>query len=202
MESLWLLAILWAVVSFLGRLGNQRRRQEEEEGSEPEEILVEAGRPERTRQGGAHLPDPSEEWRREIERLLGIEGGPERGPLGRPSPVGLPEAEDIEERESLEIEPEVVSMEPPPVRRERPVRVQDEEVLPVLRRRLEVAEMRGRGRDLADHRRFDQRIRETAPAPAPASAAGRRGRPSLRQAVVWREVLGPPVALREDRPGT
>lgn len=190
MEGLWVLAVLWAVLSFLGRLGQRPRRGRDL----PPEEREQPRRPKARRSTAEAQVDPAEEWRREIERLLGVEVESERGPLGRSSGRPLPEAEEVEELESLEVEPEVVSLEDVPVARsERAVRDQDEEVLPILRQRLAAAEARTRGRSLVDHRRFDERIRRPAPMPAP-----KRPRPALRQAVIWREVLGPPVALRRE----
>ncbi|MDH5315722.1 MAG: hypothetical protein OEW44_04525 [Gemmatimonadota bacterium] len=198
MEGLWILAIAWAVLSFLGKLSQQKR------GEAPRDQLPEArtrGRARRPATTGQADPrggdEPVEdealedEWRREIERLLGVRTGPEYGPVGRQSRTRLPEAEEVEERSSLELDREAVSLETLDDRSERQVKDFDEEAEAVLERRLAVAEARTSGRTLLDHRRFDEAIR----APVPVTPSVRR-RPGLRQALVWREILGPPVSLK------
>jgi hypothetical protein len=196
-EGLWILAIVWAALSFFGRLSQQRRDQQ---GSPP---LPEPGpkrhqprqREPRHRVARSEPVDqeaPEDEWRREIERLLGVRTGAEYGPVGRTARERLPEAEDVEERGSLEEEREVVSLETLDDRASRSVTDFDDEAQAVLEQRLAVAEARTTGRTLQDHRRFDQTIR----APAPTAPPAVRKRPPLRQALVWREVLGPPVSLR------
>jgi hypothetical protein len=138
---------------------------------------------------------------REFERALDqaeqrpARPAPAAGPLGRPAPERLPSAEEVEERESLEEEPEIVSLEEAPLR---PVRVavsQDEAAERVEVRRVAAAEARSGALTRADHLRFDQRIRQE---PADATAVRGLTPEELRRAVVWREVLGPPKALRPD----
>ena len=61
-----------------------------------------------------------------------------------------------------------------------------------MQRRKADAEARNRSHRNTDHKAFDQRIRE----PAPAENAERRySAASMRDAFVWREILGPPKAL-------
>jgi len=60
--------------------------------------------------------------------------------------------------------------------------------------RREVAAEHSRGRTAEDHRRFDREIRRVEKAPPAKRAVAL---PDLGQAVVWREILGPPVALRD-----
>lgn len=69
----------------------------------------------------------------------------------------------------------------------------DDDAEAIVKRRIEAAEARNREWQESDHASFDRKIREAAPAPAMA-----KPRASLRQAMIWREVLGPPVALRPD----
>lgn len=107
--------------------------------------------------------------------------------------------EDLElfvDRGSLEEEPEVQSLETEVRRPERVVVAADEQAERITRERLRWAEQRSRRRTAADHREFDQRIRQPEPAPAPA-ASDRTA--ELRRAIIWREVLDRPLALREDR---
>ena len=103
----------------------------------------------------------------------------------------MPGAEEVEERDSLETDREAVSLETLDDRSERPVEDFDDQAEAVLARRLAVAEARTSGRTLLDHRRFDEAIRAPVPVKPPV-----RRRPGLRQALVWREILGPPVSLK------
>ena len=66
------------------------------------------------------------------------------------------------------------------------------------RRRREVAARRERPRTAADHAAFDARIRAEPAEPAEA-AATTEGVARLRSALVWSELLSPPVSLRDER---
>lgn len=115
-----------------------------------------------------------------------------RGPAPRPP---LPEPEDPEEARSLEgqsVEGEALDVEPGRVARS--VVVADAGAEAVVRRRIEAAEARSHALGAADHAEFHRRIT------ASPTAEKRRAAISLselRQAMVWREVLGPPLALRD-----
>jgi hypothetical protein len=115
------------------------------------------------------------------------------GPVGRAPDRRLPPAEEVEERESLEVTPEVRSLERDPGRQARVEVDQDDEAERIVARRMAAAEAQGRPLTKADHRAFDQRIRQE-----PADKTATRGYTArqLRDAVVWREILGPPVSLR------
>ena len=117
------------------------------------------------------------------------------GPVGRAPDRRLPSAEEEEEVESLEVEPEVQSLETAPGRPKRAVVDQDEQVEQVVARRLQAAEARSAPRTRADHQVFDARIRQEAADKTATRAYTAR---QLRDAVVWREILGPPVSLREE----
>jgi hypothetical protein len=86
------------------------------------------------------------------------------------------------------------SLEVEPVRGERAVVDQDEEGERVVQQRLAAAEANLAPLSDADHQAFEQRIRAE-----PADKTATRGYTvrRLREAVVWREILGPPVSLRE-----
>ena len=196
MEGLWVIAIIWAVMSIVGKAVRQtkgdtgtapapsgRKRVGHRPARRPRPATVDQP---------AGAPAPEDEWRREIERLLGVRTGAEYGPVGRRSREGLPEAEDAEDRGSLETEPEAVSLETLDERQPEPEADFDDQAQAVLDRRLAAAEARTSGRTMQDHRRFDQAIRQ----PLPAAPSHVPKRPSLRQALVWREILGPPVSLR------
>jgi hypothetical protein len=114
-----------------------------------------------------------------------------RGPLGRPAVVRLPEAEDLEERESLEAEAEPVveslEREVPRPERQRTNRLAQAEAKE--RARLAAIEARDREPHRARHAAFDQRIRaESAPTPTPRRLTTEQ----MRQAFIWAEILGRP----------
>jgi hypothetical protein len=106
----------------------------------------------------------------------------------------LPEAEDVEERTSLEEEENVVSLETEVTRPARPRYDHDDAAEEVARRRIAAAEARSGELTKAEHLRFDQRIRQE---PAEHTAVRRYTPAQLRDAIVWREILGPPVSERE-----
>ena len=116
------------------------------------------------------------------------------GPAGRAPDRRLPAAQEVEERESLEVKtPEAQSLEIDPRRRERAVVDQDDEAEQVIARRLAAAEANAAPRTRADQVALDSRIRQE-----PADKTATRGYTlqQLREAVVWREILGPPVSMR------
>ncbi len=137
---------------------------------------------------------------REVPRRGSVDQS-DRGPLGRHSRTGLSGAEEVEvrtswdEQGSLEVEE---SLEILDETRLRPPRVEydaDEGAEEVVRRRIVAAESRNRALNAADHEAFDQRRMkgETKAAAQVARFPAQR----LRDAFIWREVLGPPKALEE-----
>lgn len=125
----------------------------------------------------------------------------DRGPLGRHSRTGLTGAEEVEVRTtwedqgSLEVEESIEVLDDT---RLRPPRVEydaDEGAEEVVRRRIVAAESRNRALNAADHEAFDQR-RMKGEVKAAAQVA-RFPMQRLRDAFIWREVLGPPKALEE-----
>jgi hypothetical protein len=159
-------------------------------------------------QGGRSLPLPpvggSDASQREGSRLEALFRELERtldeqqaGPAGRPAGARLPPAEEVEDRESLETDTEVVSLEQE-VRRAPRVRVvRDEQAERIEQDRVAAAEARSGELTRADHAKFDARIRAQ---PADATGVALPTPEQLRRAVVWREILGPPVAVRDQRP--
>ena len=117
------------------------------------------------------------------------------GPAGRAPDRRLPAAQEVEERESLEVAPEAQSLEIDPRRGERAVVDQDDAAEQVIAQRLAAAEANAAPRTRADHVAFDSRIRQE-----PADKTATRGYTlqQLRKAVVWREILGPPVSMRRE----
>jgi hypothetical protein len=115
---------------------------------------------------------------------------PERGPLGRTPRAPMETAEELEERESLEIDPVVESLE-----REvrRPERVAPDRLgLAEAKERSRIAESEARDREphKARHAGFDKRIRTTPMVERPMSR--RLTTAEIRQAFIWGEILGRP----------
>jgi hypothetical protein len=137
---------------------------------------------------------------RQFEQALEeAQGGPTRPQARLPeSYEQAPDDEDVEERESLETEPEVVSLEQEVRRPSRREYTQDEGAEQLVRQRITAAASRDTARTKADHLQFDQRIREE-----PAEHTGTRGYSAkqLRDAIVWREILGPPISERPEMRG-
>jgi hypothetical protein len=114
--------------------------------------------------------------------------------MGRPSSRRLPPAEEVEERETLEVGPTVESLETEVRRPERARVDQDDEAERVIARRAAAAAARSGPVTRADHDAFDRRIRQE---PADHTAVRALTPQQLRDAVVWREILGPPVSERD-----
>lgn len=155
--------------------------------------------PDATRTRVAVPLDPTQREGARLERLLHQLGASleevAAGPIGRPADRPLPDGEAAEDAESLEVTPEVQSLETDARRPSRAIVDQDDEAEQVVARRVRAADANLAPRTRADHQAFDQRIRQEA-ADQTAVASSRIAR--LRDAVVWREILGPPVSLRDD----
>jgi hypothetical protein len=190
MEGLGILVLFWilsAVFERIRRKGGQADRPTSTDS--PARWRGQADRP------PAPARTADEQWRKELEQLFGMPG--ERGPLGRQSPVELPSAEDVEEPAPPEEEPEVVSFDAVASERAAPQRAgQDEGAEALVRRRIEAAEARSHGLTRADHERFDRMVRTEPPIAVADHTAARRPRGSLRDALIWKEILGPPLGLR------
>lgn len=139
----------------------------------------------------------------ELERASGVAEPSQRtGPMGRPAKGGLESAEEVEEPDTLEAEPRVVSMEGAPERTGRVHVDYDMQAEGVARQRVKEAQARDQGLTKADHAAFDKRIRGTG-LPGPATAGAARPvfpRAVLRQAIIWQEILAPPVSGRAAAP--
>lgn len=137
-----------------------------------------------------NFADASPGLRDLLEALEKARAPAARGPVKaqpprRPPPVE--EAEFVEDTTSLETAPRRIARE------EIDLDSASEEA---IRKRREAVAFRDRPRTPADHAAFDARVRqEPADATRVASAAAT---PSLRQALIWREILGPPPSLRDD----
>ncbi len=113
---------------------------------------------------------------------------------GRPPAPRRPPAEPAGDRQSLERTPRVVSLETPVRRAERAVVDHDEEAQRVIARREAAAAARSGALTNADHEAFERRIHQE---PAEHTAVRALTPQQLRDAVVWREILGPPVSERD-----
>ena len=100
----------------------------------------------------------------------------------------------MEVRKTSREVPEARSLEEDVQRPERAVVDADDEAEAIAARRIAAAEANARPLGAADHLAFDARIREE---PADATATKGYSMRRLREAVVWREILGPPVSLRD-----
>lgn len=193
--GLLVLGIVWLLFNLLGRTrgesGSRPRvgPQAPQPRPQPQTARGTSTR-DATQQEGSRL----EQFLRELERNLDQAArGETQSPARIPAPP-LPDDEDVEERDSLERPEQVVSLE---MEVKRPARVkydQDSGAEELVRRRIAAAEARSGPLTKADHRTFDTRIREE---PADHTAVRRYTPAQLRDAIVWREILGPPVSERE-----
>ncbi len=177
--GLLVLGILWVLFNLLGRgkASQPAPRKLPQPGTPPP---YPSGAADPTQQEGSRL----EQLLRELERNLGEVAGTQTAG----------EEDDVEERGSLEEPERVVSLEHEV---DRGVRVdvdQEAQGELIARRRVEHARARDRALNRADHKAFDAKIREE---PADHTAVRRYTQAQLREAIVWREVLGPPVSERE-----
>ncbi len=185
-SGLLLLGFLWLLFNLLGK-GRQKGRPPGRVGTLP--TATPPGRRGPTQREGSRL----EALLREFERAL-EQAGASPGPQGRRSPSPLPGAEEVEERDTLEAAPVIVSLEQDVARPGRRPVSQDEDADRLVARRIAAAEARSGPLTRADHAAFDTRIRQE---PADATAVRSLSPEELRRAIVWRELLGPPVGLRD-----
>jgi hypothetical protein len=118
----------------------------------------------------------------------------ERGPLGRRANVELPSAEEAEDRTSFDdmVAPATPRRPVDQASRLRTVIDQDEAAEAVVARRLREVEARNRPISAADHAAFDKSIRQGDGSTAPPA---RFGADQIRQAYIWKEILGQPKSL-------
>ncbi len=186
------LGVLWLLFNLLGRKRGARPRagpQAPQPGTHPptgrDPSLGDA-----TQREGGRL----EQLLRELERNLEQAArGQERATVRLPLPP-LPDDEDVEERRSLEVPERVVSLETEVRRPQRVEYDQDSGAEDLVRRRIAAAEARSGALTKADHKAFDTQIRQE---PADHTAVRRYTPAQLRDAIVWREILGPPVSERD-----
>jgi hypothetical protein len=184
-----ILGVLWFIVNVVSGL-----KKKDQPPRAPRREPLERGQslPDATQTEGSRL----ERILRQVERTLEeAEAGPTRPEPQLPQRYEqvLYDDEDVEERQSLESEPEVVSLEEVVHRPRRQEYTQDEGAQQLVEKRISAAALRDTARTRADHIAFDREIRQE-----PAEHTGTVGYTSkqLRDAVVWREILGPPVSDR------
>jgi hypothetical protein len=200
-DLLYLLAFFF-VISLIQRAAQKKRgtAPRARPGREPRIAAPEEARP---RSGVRGM---LEEFRRQMEEAERRARAEQEGryPVVLQAPTPVDDEGEPEERESLEVAPEARSLEEEVHRPARREVDHDQEAEAVVRRRIRWAEEHGRARaPVEDHRVFDERIRQPAlPVPTPAAAPAGAGPRSaeLKRMMVWREVLGRPVALRDDPP--
>jgi hypothetical protein len=199
---LLLLGLGWLVVNALRKAGSQPPDSETTSRPRPRPPVA---RPPRVPVRTLPAPSGADATQREGARLeqllreLGRTLDQASGPVGRAPDRRLPSAEEFEERDSLEVAaPDVQSLETDPRRGERSVVDQDDEAERVAARRIAAAEANAAPLTRADHKVFDARIRQE---PADKTATRAYTTKQLREAVVWREILGPPVSLRGEGEG-
>jgi hypothetical protein len=187
-KALILVAVVWFLFNLVARKKGPpvRPQGQPEPGHGTPRPLPRPGTMDATQREGSQL----EQLLRQLGRTLDQAGGP----LGRLPDRPLPSAEEEEEGESLEVTPVVRSLETGPPRSVRLRFDQDDDAERLVARRISAADDRDRGHSKADHLAFDKRIRQE-----PADKTDTRGYTArkLRDAVVWREILGPPVSLRD-----
>ena len=194
--ELFFLILLFVIGSLLQAAGkNKRRRDRLERSGEPED---------------AGQPDLMAEIRKAIEQLkeqrdaTGSDSGRPRfdnSPLVSRSGAGARPAspleldEEVEDTESLEVEPEVRSLETTVTRPARVEFDQDDGAEALVASRIRWAEDHGKRKTMAEHRAFDEAVRAAA-GPAPRDPAA-DARAVLRKRIIWNEILGKPLALRD-----
>jgi hypothetical protein len=181
-DAVLVLGALWFLINLL--TGLKRKRPPERPKAWPPVEPTPSGQPDGTQREGSRL----EQVLREFERALD-----QAKPAEMRTTFPLPDDEEVEERESLETEPEVVSLEQDVRRAPRRAFTQDADAEQLVARRITAASVRDATRTKVDHAKFDERIRQE---PSEHTATRAYTVEELRRAVVWREILGPPVSER------
>ena len=176
-----ILGALWVLMNLL-----TGRKKTPPSRPAPREPLQPTSPPDATQREGSRLEMVLRQFERALEEA-------ETGPRGRQARLPLPLDEDVEERVSLETEPEVVSLEEEVRRPTRQEYTQDADAEQLVRKRITAAASRDNARTKGEHLQFDQRIRQE---PAEHTAMTGFSAKQLRDAIVWREILGPPVSER------
>ena len=202
--GLLVLGVLWLLFNLIGqgkRAGRSAPRRTTPSADRLPRPGGGTGTADSTQQEGSRLELLLRELERNLEGMAGsqppvITRPPEPRSAGGPQPPALEEGEeeDVEDHRSLEAPERVVSLETEPQRQQRTRYDHDAEAEAIAGRRVAAARNRDRALSKADHKAFDEKIRQE---PADHTAVRRYTPAQLRDAVVWREILGPPVSERE-----
>jgi hypothetical protein len=174
---------LWFVLTLITRgMGKTSRPRQPGSSSYPPPKPL-PSRPDPTQQEGFRLQMVLGDLRRALEEAAQA-GSPSGGPVAR----------DRQRSDSLEFEPEARSLEG---EGEQEVVDRDDEAAGIEAQRIQAAAVRNAGRKSG--------VKQPA-APVPQEPADHTSTPGysarqLRDAVVWREILGPPLALRNETKG-
>jgi hypothetical protein len=196
--GLLVLGIVWLLFNLIGQ--GRARTASRGAPSRPTPQPRPPGGIDPTQQEGSRLERLLRELERNLEQVADRQprGGPRLPAPQRPATAKLPippaEEEDVENRESLEEPEQVLSLEANVQRGPRVVYDQDTEAEAIVQRRIDAARARDRALGKSDHSSFDARIRQEA---ADHTAVRRYTPAQLRDAIVWREILGRPVSDRD-----
>jgi hypothetical protein len=186
-KGLLLFAAVWFVVGLIGRAGRKGATTKPQRQPQTRRPVPQSSGTDATQQEGSRL----ELVLRQVQRAL-EEVDDTQFPLRQKEVLGRRSRQSQEGR-SLEVEPEVASLETGFSRPGRKRVDQDDEAEGIEARRIKAAAARDVARSPADHTKFDERIRQE---PAEHTAAPGYTVKQLRDAMVWREILGRPVSLR------
>jgi hypothetical protein len=186
LQGIIIFAVVWFVVGLLSKAGKKEQRPPPVPRQRPRPTPLPLGL-DPTQQEGSRL----ELVLRQVQRAL-----EEAGQQGSPPVRSRPSYEEVEEGRSLEEEPEVVSLETGVSRPGRRRVDQDDEAEQFEARRIKAAAARDVARSPIVHTALDDRIQQE---PADHTAVRGYTPKQLRDAIVWREILGPPVSLRGER---
>jgi hypothetical protein len=209
MSGVIIFAVVYAIVTIMGKM--KQASQKGAEGTSPKpkpgpqqprspQPRLQPQRPPRPPQPAASRPSGNtqaegtrlEELIRVLTEAAGVPTA--EGPMGRPARVPLPPAEEVEERESLEVGERIQNLETDARRPTRREVDHDDEAEAIVQRRILAAQERDRSLSREDHRVFDRKIRAAV---ADNTRVANPKLVSLRQAIIWREILGPPISLRD-----
>jgi|1185.fasta_scaffold61101_2 hypothetical protein len=175
---------LWFVLTLITRAKGKVSRSRQPGPPSYSRPTALPSRPDPTQQEGLRLQMVLGDLRRALE---------EAGQAASSSEEPIARSRQSQRSDSLEMDSEVRSMER---EREREPVDLDDEAAGIEAGRIQAAAARNAGRK-------SEAKQPTAPVQQPAdhtSASGYSAR-QLRDAVVWREILGPPLGLRDEREG-
>jgi hypothetical protein len=182
-NGILVLAAVWFLVSLISRAGKKSQTPQRPVNPRPPGPTLDPAGRDPTQQEGSRLELMLREFQRALEDARRED---------RPIEIPGPRYEQVEGR-SLEVESEATSLENVVSRPGRREVDQDDEAEQIAARRIKAAAARDTAQSPVDHVAFDERIRQQ---PAEHTAVRTYTAQQLRDAMVWREILGRPVALR------